>query len=104
MSQVIQLQVHCISVMSYLFACVQIEELQAQESQLRADAGQGDDQIPAVHALLSQLALASPEETEQALAELLHAAADSRCSCSCSRQHAQQAYISYKVLKAQCNL
>lgn len=60
-------------------SCLQIEELQAQESQLRADAGQGDDQIPAVHALLSQLALASPEETEQALAELLHAAADSRC-------------------------
>lgn len=58
--------------------CLQIEELQAQESELRSDASQGDGQLPAVHALLSQLALSSPEETEQALSELLTAAAGSR--------------------------
>lgn len=68
----------CRIVIVHWFACMQIEELQAQESQLRADAGQADGQIPAVHALLSQLALSSPEETEQALSELLNAAADSR--------------------------
>lgn len=66
---------------------LQIEEIQAQESQLRTDSSQGDGQAPAVHALLSQLALSSPEETEQALSELLSAAAGSRCYTYLSSSH-----------------
>ena len=56
---------------------MQIEELQAQESQLRAQEteGQGSE---AIQALLMQLGSSSPEETRDALQQLLTAAATSR--------------------------
>ena len=70
---------------------LQIEELQAEESQLRTDAGQGDSQQPAVHDLLAKLALSSPEETEQALSELLTATASARYSTqNCCNRHDTQ--------------
>ena len=54
---------------------MQIEELQAQESQLRAaDMSQGQDHRP-ISALLMQLGSSTPEETQEALQELLQAAA-----------------------------
>ncbi len=54
---------------------VQIEELQAQESQLRSSEADGHG---AVSALLQQLGSSSPEETQEALQQLLNAAAASR--------------------------
>ena len=59
---------------------MQIEELQAQESQLRAQEaeGQGNE---AIQALLMQLGSSSPEETRDALQQLLTAAATSRSPC-----------------------
>ena len=54
---------------------VQIEELQAQESQLRAaDAEEGHGHKP-ILALLLQLGSSTPEKTQEALQELLQAAA-----------------------------
>jgi len=54
---------------------VQIEELQAQESQLRSSEADGHG---AVSALLHQLGSSSPEETQEALQQLLNAAAASK--------------------------
>lgn len=54
---------------------VQIEEYQAQESQLRSLEGEGRGPISA---LLLQLGSSSPEETQEALQELLNAAAASK--------------------------
>jgi len=54
---------------------VQIEELQAQESQLRSSEADGHG---AVSALLQKLGSSSPEETQEALQQLLNAAAASR--------------------------
>ena len=54
---------------------VQIEELQAQESELRsADTEEGQGHRP-ISALLMQLGSSTPEETQEALQELLQAAA-----------------------------
>ena len=54
---------------------MQIEELQSQESQLRALEAEGHG---AVSALLQQLGSSTPEETQEALQQLLTAAAASR--------------------------
>ncbi len=54
---------------------MQIEELQAQESQLRSSEADGHG---AVSALLQKLGSSSPEETQEALQQLLNAAAASR--------------------------
>ena len=54
---------------------VQIEKLQAQESQLRAaDSDEGQGHRP-LSALLLQLGSSTVEETQEALQELLQAAA-----------------------------
>ncbi len=58
---------------------MQIEELQAQESQLRSSETEGHG---AVSALLHQLGSSSPEETQEALQQLLNAAAASKCVTS----------------------
>lgn len=54
---------------------VQIEELQAQESQLRAADAEGGQGHGPISALLLQLGSSTPEETQDALQELLQAAA-----------------------------
>lgn len=56
---------------------MQIEELQAQESQLRAAESEGQGHGP-ISALLLQLGHSTPEETQDALQELLGAAAAAR--------------------------
>ncbi len=63
--------------MSTCRLCMQIEELQAQESQLRSVEAEGQGTGP-VSALLLQLGSSSPEDTQQALQELLNAAAASK--------------------------
>ena len=55
-------------------AYVQIEELQAQESQLRAAEAEGQGH-GAISDLLLQLGSSTPEETQEALHQLLIAAA-----------------------------
>ena len=60
-----------------LLCGVQIEELQAQESQVRAAEAEGPSHGP-VSALLEQLGASTPEETQAALQQLLHAAAAAR--------------------------
>jgi len=72
---------------------VQIEELQAQESQLRSSEADGHG---AVSALLQQLGSSSPEETQEALQQLLNAAAASKWVTSfilCSPGHGSDADI-----------
>ena len=54
---------------------MQIDELQAQESQLRSSEA---DSHGAVSVLLQQLGSSSPEETQESLQQLLSAAAASK--------------------------
>ena len=65
------------SLISLTAFALQIEELQAQESQLRSQEAEGQDGQQ-IAALLMHLGSSSPEETRDALQQLLTAAAASR--------------------------